>query len=106
MSKQVQTGVTFNRNDRTPLDNETVMSKYSDIEDRIEKVGHIHTKKGRFYAGFITSVINDEAEKNGPYYISYSKSGQTGSINISYTAHKIVLEEDVLANILGWNATN
>ena len=33
MSKQVQTGVTFNRNDRTPLDNETVMSKYSDIED-------------------------------------------------------------------------
>lgn len=99
----VQNGTVQHRIYRDPIDGESVLSTYSDLQDRLEPVGHSNTKKGRLYSGFITSVVNDEdSTKNGPYYISYEKSGNPGDIYISYTAHKIVTEDDISYTLFEW----
>jgi hypothetical protein len=99
----VQNGTVQHRIYREPIDGETVLSTYSDLKDRLEPVGHANTQKGRFYSGFITSVINDEnSSYNGPYYISYEKSGAPGNIYISYAAHKIMTKDDMYNTIFEW----
>lgn len=88
---QVQCGVTNNRINREPLDNETVLYSYADLIERIQPNGAASTKKGFFYGGLITSVINDEnASYNGPWYISYEVSGS----QIAYHASRISTKEE------------
>lgn len=60
-------------------------------------IGLADTKEGSFYAGLITSVVNDENESyNGPYYISYETAiTDKGETAISYTADRVPLQAEV-----------
>lgn len=99
----IQCGVTNHRNNRAPLDAESVMFSYTDLLNHVQKEGQAGTKEGAFYAGLFTSVINDEDEdKNGPYFISYDVHND----EVSYTAERLVnsYEMDTLVDTVcfGW----
>ena len=95
--QRVQTGVQYVRIHRAPLDN------FSELQDKVEQKGNCETKSGSFYAGLYTAVIDDDnASYNGPYYISYTKTGGIGTERISYTYDKIVRESDLEENIFSW----
>lgn len=92
-----QYGGTLHRINREPLDDESVLHSYSDLIDRTSPGDKQNrTKVGKFYAGFYTAVVDDEnASYNGPYYISYTKTGTAGNTVISYHHNKIVCDEEV-----------
>lgn len=101
--QRVQTGVQYVRIHRAPLDNEEVLNTFSELQDKVEQKGNSETKSGNFYAGLYTAVIDDEnVSYNGPYYISYVKTGSPGSVKISYTYDKILRESDLEENIFSW----
>ena len=101
--QRVQTGVQYVRIHRAPLDNEEVLNTFSELQDKVEQKGNCETKSGSFYAGLYTAVIDDNnASYNGPYYISYTKTGGIGAEIISYTYDKIVRESDLEENIFSW----
>ena len=73
------------------------------MKNKVEQKGNCETKSGSFYAGLYTAVIDDNnASYNGPYYISYTKTGGIGAEIISYTYDKIVRESDLEENIFSW----
>ena len=101
--QRVQTGLQYVRIHRAPLDSEEVLNTFSELQNKIEPKGNCETKSGSFYAGLYTAVINDNnASYNGPYYISYTKTGGIGTERISYTYDKIVRESDLEENIFSW----
>ena len=95
-AQEVLTGIQIHRNGRYPYDYEQVHSSYSDVLENIESDGNQGTKKGTFYAGMYTAVVDDENPSyNGPYYISYQKTGNPGNIKITYQATRILLDKDL-----------
>lgn len=96
---KAQLGTSFYRINREPIDGESVLYSYSDILDRVDRLGPTNTKKGAFYAGFITSVTNDADQAyNGPWYISYTQGGGT----VTYVADRIWQKEEIRSYV---NAT-
>lgn len=101
--QRVQTGIQYVRIHRAPLDKEEVLNTFSELQDKVEQKGNSETKSGSFYAGLYTAVIDDDnASYNGPYYISYTKTGDVGAERISYTYDKILRESDLEENIFSW----
>lgn len=103
-AQEVLTGIQIHRNGRYPYDYELVQNSYSDILENIESDGNQGTKKGTFYAGMYTAVVDDENSYfNGPYYISYQKTEESGNTKITYQANRILLENDLsnIENITG-----
>ena len=101
--QRVQTGIQYARIHRAPLDCEEVLNTFSDLQDKVEQKGKCETKTGSFYAGLYTAVIDDDNDSyNGPYYISYIKTGSIGAERIAYTYDKIVRESDLEENIFSW----
>lgn len=95
-AKEVLTGIQIHRNGRYPYDYEQVFGSYSDVLENIESDGNQGTKKGTFYAGLYTAVVDDEnSSYNGPYYISYQKTGSPGNIKITYQANRIPLANEI-----------
>ena len=92
----VLTGIQIHRNGRYPYDYEQVHSSYSDVLEKIESDGYQGTKKGTFYAGLYTAVVDDEnSSYNGPYYISYQKTEESDKTKITYHANRILLDKDL-----------
>lgn len=111
--QRVQFGVQYARIHRAPLDSEEVLNTFSDLQDKVEQKGNCDTKSGNFYAGLYTAVVNDSnASYNGPYYISYVKTGSGSTAQISYVYDKIIRESDLAKltssmsleeeNVVGW----
>lgn len=95
--QEVLTGIQIHRNGRYPYDYEQVHNSYSDVLEKLESDGNQGTKKGTFYAGMFTAVVDDENPSyNGPYYISYQKTGEPGNIKITYKATRIQLAGDTV----------
>lgn len=95
-AKEILSGIQIHRNGRYPYDYEQVLNSYSDLFENIKSDGNQGTKKGTFYAGMFTSVVDDEnSSYNGPYYISYQKTGTPGNIKITYHATRIPLADDI-----------
>ena len=87
----VQTGVQYMRNNRCPLDGETVQSTYSDLQENLTMTGAATTEKGFMYGGMMVAVINDSyTAYNGPYYISYTNVNN----QISYQATRLRLKSE------------
>jgi hypothetical protein len=83
-------GQTNYRINREPIDAESVVSTYSDIE---RKTGCATHAEGALYPGMIVAVVNDEDESlRGPYYISYESDGHSP---MSYTKERIMMKSDV-----------
>lgn len=102
-SQTVLSGLQYKRLNRQPLDSEFVMNSYTDLLDHVEQKDYSETKKGSFYAGLVTSVVDDKDEsKNGPYYISYVKTGPEEMQKISYQFDKIIRESDLESRLLSW----
>ena len=95
-AQEVLTGIQIHRNGRYPYDYEQVHSSYSDVLEKIESDGYQGTKKGTFYAGLYTAVVDDEnSSYNGPYYISYQKTEESDNTKITYHANRILLDKDL-----------
>lgn len=95
-AQEILSGIQIHRNGRYPYDYEQVHNSYSDMLENLESDGNSGTKKGTFYAGMYTAVVDDENPAyNGPYYISYQKTGTPGSIKISYQAFRIPLANEI-----------
>lgn len=102
----VLTGIQIHRNGRYPYDYEQVFSSYSDILEHIESDGNKGTKKGTFYAGLYTAVVDDKnSSHNGPYYISYQKTGSGGNIKITYQANRIPLANEITEIEKDWQTS-
>ena len=98
--QEVLTGIQIHRNGRYPYDYEQVHNSYSDVLEKLESDGNQGTKKGTFYAGMFTAVVDDENPSyNGPYYISYQKTGEPGNIKITYKSP--FQKEGLLLSTLG-----
>ena len=105
-AKEVLTGIQIHRNGRYPYDYEQVFGSYSDVLENIESDGNQGTKKGTFYAGLYTAVVDDEnSSYNGPYYISYQKTGSPGNIKITYQANRIPLANEITEIEKDWQAS-
>ena len=101
--QRVQTGVQYVRIHRAPLDSEEVLNTFSELKNKIEQKGNSDTKSGNFYAGLYTAVVDDDNDSyNGPYYISYTKTGEIGNERITYTYDKIIRESDLEKNMFEW----
>ena len=88
MSKatKIQCGQTNARIYREPLDTESIVDTYSNLEKKLNK------EEGAIYAGLVTAVLNDDSEyRNGPYYISYNADRGL----VSYTADRIPLNAEM-----------
>ena len=95
-AQEILSGVQYHRINRQPLDYESVVNTYSDIEQNILSDGHNSTYLGQFYAGMYTAVVDDsDKTKNGPYYISYVKTGTPDNTHISYEATRIPLATEI-----------
>lgn len=102
-AQEVLTGIQIHRNGRYPYDYEQVFSTYSDVLENIESDGFQGTKKGTFYAGLYTAVVDDnDSSYNGPYYISYQKTGTQGNMKITYHATRIPLADEIEESIFSW----
>ena len=102
----VLTGIQIHRNGRYPYDYEQVFSSYSDILEHIESDGNKGTKKGTFYAGLYTAVVDDKnSSYNGPYYISYQKTGSGGNVKITYQANRIPLANEITEIEKDWQTS-
>ena len=105
-AQEVLTGIQIHRNGRYPYDYEQVHSSYSDVLENIESDGNQGTKKGTFYAGMYTAVVDDENPSyNGPYYISYQKTGNPGNIKITYQATRIPLANEIAEIEKDWQTS-
>ena len=88
---------------REPIDGEAVHNSYSDVLENIESDGNQGTKKGAFYAGMYTAVVDDKnSSYNGPYYISYQKTGNSDNIKITYQATRIPLANEIAEIEKNW----
>ena len=105
-AQEVLTGIQIHRNGRYPYDYEQVHNSYSDVLENIESDGNQGTKKGTFYAGMYTAVVDDENPSyNGPYYISYQKTGNPGNIKITYQATRIPLANEIAEIEKDWQTS-
>ena len=106
-AQEVLTGIQIHRNGRYPYDYEQVQNSYSDVLKNIESDGEHGTKKGTFYAGMYTAVVDDEnSSYNGPYYISYQKTGNADNLKITYQATRIPLANEIAEIEKDWQTSH
>ena len=105
-AQEVLTGIQIHRNGRYPYDYEQVQNSYSDLLKNIESDGEHGTKKGTFYAGMYTAVVDDKnSSYNGPYYISYQKTGSADNLKITYQATRIPLANEIAEIEKDWQTS-